>query len=192
MRSVGTFLWSPDQLVLALILVALASVGAGCTTRNASPADEATSAREQRSAEKNSALIRLSESSRSAIGKIAFTRQNGVQQVFTAIWELQGEVNNGGFHQYFFNYSGESSGVVVSALDTIGAHQTRQIVADAIDRFPGGRPSTNTDERRRILAKVDPDIWNDLDDAFFTYPDDLTELLYAFVKSHPEEFGSEF
>jgi hypothetical protein len=28
-----------------------------------------------------------------------------------------------------------------------------------------------------------------LDDRFFAYPDDLTELLFAFVAAHPDVFG---
>ena len=48
------------------------------------------------------------------------------------------------------------------------------------------------EERRRRLEDVDGGMWDDLDAAFFKYPDDLTALLYAFVKSHPAEFGSDF
>ena len=80
----------------------------------------------------------------------------------------------------------------MSALETIGAHRTRQIVAEAIVRFPGGGPLANTDERRRLLKDIDEETWRDLKQAFIKYPDNLTELLYAFVKSHPEEFGSDF
>jgi hypothetical protein len=32
--------------------------------------------------------------------------------------------------------------------------------------------------------------WEQLDRRFFTYPDNLTDLLYAWVKSHPNDFGS--
>ena len=29
-----------------------------------------------------------------------------------------------------------------------------------------------------------------LDNQFFAYPDNLTDLLFAFVAKHPEEFGA--
>jgi hypothetical protein len=30
---------------------------------------------------------------------------------------------------------------------------------------------------------------NEIDREFYKYPDDLTELLFSYVKAHPEEFG---
>jgi hypothetical protein len=179
----------PQASLLILLMVAV-STNAQCRNQDTPGTDRKLA--EENLEDKSDALIRLSESSRSALGKMDFARQNAVQRVFTAIWELESEVNNGGFHQYFFNHSGESAVGVLSALEAIGAHRTRQIVAEAMARLPGGKPLANTDERRRLLNDVDEETWADLDQAFFKYPDNLTELLYAFVKSHPEEFGSDF
>jgi hypothetical protein len=41
------------------------------------------------------------------------------------------------------------------------------------------------DFSEETLAKLDA-----LDTEFAGYPHDLTELLYTYVSSHPEEFGS--
>ncbi|MDE3063964.1 MAG: DUF4375 domain-containing protein, partial [Acidobacteriota bacterium] len=56
---------------------------------------------------KNGILIALSESDKSSFGKIAFNEQSFPQKVFSAIWALESEVNNGGFAQYYFNSSSE-------------------------------------------------------------------------------------
>jgi uncharacterized protein DUF4375 len=143
--------------------------------------------------DQNKALIQLSESSRVALGRIPFSHQNPTQQVFTAVWELESEVNNGGFHQYFFNSSGDSAQGVLQALHTIGARNAERIVRDAIKAFPGGPPPADWSARQARL-EVDDEVamarWEELDREFFQYPDDLTSLLYAFVRAHSEEFGN--
>jgi hypothetical protein len=50
---------------------------------------------------KNQILIRLSESKQTKFGKEEFGRQSMPQKVFSAIWAVESEVNNGGFSQYF-------------------------------------------------------------------------------------------
>jgi Domain of unknown function (DUF4375) len=70
---------------------------------------------------KNEILIDLSESEMTKIGKEEFAQQSLPQKVFSAIWEVESEVNNGGFAQYFSNDSAESASFVVEALEKIGA-----------------------------------------------------------------------
>ena len=53
--------------------------------------------------DKNHYLIELSESPRTDYGKRDFAAQRREQQVFSAIWELESLVNNGGFQGYFGN-----------------------------------------------------------------------------------------
>ena len=143
--------------------------------------------------DKNKELIQLSEGSRVALGKVPFAEQTPIQRVFTAIWELEADVNDGGFHQYFYNSSGDSSVGVLEALRTIGARKAERIVRDAINAFPGGPPPADCETRQARLEVDDEKAmarWEELDQEFLAYPDNLTELLYAFVKTHPEEFGT--
>jgi hypothetical protein len=124
---------------------------------------------------------------------MSYSEQNKTQKVFTAVWELEAEVNNGGFEQYFFNTSGDGAQEVEQALRTIGAQRMADIVKQAVSLFPLGPPPVDLDERRGRLESVDAKVtekWDTLDQAFFKYPDSLTDLLYGFVKEHPEEFGS--
>jgi hypothetical protein len=142
---------------------------------------------------KNELLIKLSESSMPKIGKEEFARQSLPQKVFSAIWEVESEVNNGGFSQYFSNHSAESASFIVQALETIGAPRTANICNRAIvTAFPSGLPPTVEDIRAAandfsegILAKLEP-----LDQEFFSYPHNLTDLLFTYVNRHPEEFGT--
>jgi hypothetical protein len=67
-------------------------------------------------ANKNSILIDLSESDKTKFGKQAFATQSAPQQVFSSIWAVESEVNNGGFSQYFLNSSCETAAFVAEGV----------------------------------------------------------------------------
>src|ERR1700724_2658687 len=140
---------------------------------------------------KNHILINLSSSEKTSFGKEDFGRQSFPQKVFSAIWAVEAEVNNGGFSQYFLS-SAESTSFVAEALETVGAPETARICRRAIaTAFPGGLPKT--EETIRSAAEFFPDevlaALGRLDKDFFSYPHNLTDLLFAYVSRHPEEFG---
>ncbi len=143
-------------------------------------------------ADKNGLLIALASSKIAKIGT-EFRTQPFPQKVFTAIWQVEAEVNNGGFSQYFVNSSSETAWFVVEALETIGAPKTADICKRAINAaFPEGLPS-NPEQIRAAAADFPDEIedeLSELDQEFYTYPHNLTALLFAFVRKHPEEFGT--
>ena len=143
-------------------------------------------------ANKNSILIDLSESDKTKFGKQGFATQSTPQQVFSAIWAIESEVNNGGFSQYFLNSSCETAAFVAEALDTIGAPRTADICRRAIaTAFPMGLSST-PDAIAATAADFSDEVLSQLetsDSEFLEYPHDLTDLFFAYVTKHPEEFG---
>lgn len=142
--------------------------------------------------DKNRILIQLAQSTRSQHGKVAYDKQSKPQQVFSAVWGLEAQVNNGGFEQYFESWDGEMAVDAAAALRAIGAQRAAEIVAKAVAAFPGGSPPRDQDARQRVVGAASNAVraaWEHLDQEFLKYPDDLTSLLYAWVKAHPEEFG---
>jgi hypothetical protein len=141
---------------------------------------------------KNRILIDLSESEKTKFGKQEFAEQSLPQKVFSAIWAVESEVNNGGFSQYFLNSSAESASIVVEALETIDAPKTASICNRAIiTAYPAGLPAA-VESIRSVAADFPDEILEELellDQEFFAYPHNLTDLLFAYVSSHPEEFG---
>jgi Domain of unknown function (DUF4375) len=141
---------------------------------------------------KNHILILLSQSPQTKFGKEDFARQSVPQKVFSARWDVESEVNNGGFSQYFVNSSAESAHFVTDALRMIGAPKTADICERAIAAaFPAGLPATEeairsaaADFSDDLLEKLEP-----LDQEFFSYPHNLTDLLFTYVSQRPEEFG---
>ena len=49
---------------------------------------------------KNNVLIKISEHPATQFWKLDFNQLTQPEQVFRCIWELESEVNNGGFEQY--------------------------------------------------------------------------------------------
>jgi hypothetical protein len=81
----------------------------------------------------------------------------------------------------------------VEALETVGAPKTAGICKRGIAAaFPSGLPQSAEEIRSAaadfpddVLEKLEP-----LDQEFFAYPHDLTDLLFAYVSEHPQEFGA--
>ena len=97
---------------------------------------------------------------------------------------LVDEVMNGGFNAYFFNSAGNDAAATLDALEAIEANKTRELLIEACSKFPGGMPSTERFVRQEELEQVDPDIdlFENLDNAFFAYPDNLDGLLDAYER----------
>src|SRR5512139_1031136 len=60
--------------------------------------------------------------------ELGFSALSPNEQVFLLVWSLEAEVNNGGFHQLFFNSTGDRFAEIADALRTIGAVQMAAIV----------------------------------------------------------------
>ena len=135
-------------------------------------------------------LIDLSGSPKTDFGKKTFAQQGHEQKVFSAIWELESLVNNGGFQGYFGN-GAESASFAPTALGAIKSHQCAAIVQEALALVPASLPNELEARWDAMHSLPEPVMaqFAALDQRFFAYPDDLTELLFAFVASHPEVFG---
>lgn len=139
--------------------------------------------------DKNEALIRLSESAGADFGRVAFDAQSAPQKVFSAIWQLESLVNNGGFDAYFRYADSEVIGYATVALREIGAFRCSAIVERALQVL-GSLPPTREGRENVLDSLATDDALDVLDQEFFAYPDDLTGLLFAFVSKRPETFGS--
>jgi hypothetical protein len=143
-------------------------------------------------AEMNHRLVDLAEGPATRFWRVDFEVLSGPERVFRAVWELEGEVNNGGFSQYFFNSSGALAPFVVDALRSIGANQTAQLLERAVN-VVGKQTDWQVDASRRarlqVLAGNAVAELTDLDHAFLRYPEDLTALLYNYAWTHREEIG---
>jgi hypothetical protein len=142
---------------------------------------------------KNSFLIELSESDKCDSGRVPFSEQRPEQQVFSAIWALESQVNNGGFAQYFGSHDGDTANAAPSALRAIGATRCAEIVVEALRLVvPSGELPALQEDRAAVIDALSAHTLASLEAAdaeFFAYPDNLTDLLYEYVSKHPASFG---
>ena len=128
--------------------------------------------------DKNLFLIELSESDRTDHGRVNFSLQPPKQQVFSCIWSLESQVNSGGFSAFFEYEDPALVAFTPEALSTIGAVNCAEIVKSATQLAAGAD-----------IEEIDEEL-GELDDEFYAYPDDLTELLFAYVIVNQDAFGA--
>ena len=97
-------------------------------------------------------------------------------------------MNNGGFHQYFYNSSGALAPNIVSALKILGAEATAEIAQRALNAVVDAITSWSNDADRqarinRLSSGVRQTLEN-LDQEYYKCPEDLTPLLYKYVAEH--------
>jgi hypothetical protein len=114
--------------------------------------------------------------------------------VFQAIWELESEVNNGGFYQYFWNSSAWTVPGIWQALQAIAATSTAAIVNDAIAAVGRTLPWRDDEAGRERLEALPEGVRDELEvltQTFIRYPsNDLTTLLCRYVSKHRDEIGA--
>ncbi|MBX2972528.1 MAG: DMP19 family protein [Flavobacteriales bacterium] len=113
------------------------------------------------------------------------------QKVILFNQNLEREVNNGGFDQYFLNSSGDFAHETLGSLEAIGADKTAAILQKAIDQFPSAQVPKDRDERNDVRERIEEQVgavWEDLDQKFFAYEDDLNTLNIAYVKANKSGF----
>lgn len=113
------------------------------------------------------------------------------ERVFFITQNVEMEVNNGGFSQFFYNSSGDFAGEMVEAFRAIGAEKTAAICQEALDAM-GQQLPQNRAERIALIEAIETDALtealNACDDAFYEYRDDLNALNDAYVQKNKADF----
>jgi hypothetical protein len=113
------------------------------------------------------------------------------EKVIVYIEELEREVNNGGFQQFFYNTSGDYAEETIIALKKIDSKIFLGLIEKAINEFPNGIVPKNRNERQQILEIIEEkasSTWEELDSQFFKYEENIYSLLIAFIKSNLKDF----
>lgn len=129
-------------------------------------------------------------------GKLEFeyeniSRLNEVEKTFLYVDILEGEVNNGGFDQFFFNSSGDYTYEILEAYKNIRAYKTSELISEAIKNFPILPVSSNTIKRRDVMQDLHSEIskiWDNLSDKFYEYEEDIMKLLVEYIKENKNLF----
>lgn len=113
------------------------------------------------------------------------------ERLFYITQVLEMEVNNGGFSQFFHNSSGSFANELARAFTAIEANATAAICRKAVEALGQDIP-VDRDAREEMLDALESEainaIWEECDDAFYDYEDDLNELNHRFVMKNRASF----
>ena len=124
--------------------------------------------------------------------KNLFKRLTTGQKAIPLLQLLEGEVCNGGFHQFFWNSSGNNSSGILDALIAIQADQYSLIFQKAVAVLAVKGKLENRRQRQSALKLISKDAFDKLDDAFYELNDNkstsLEKLRAKYFRKHPEDF----
>lgn len=104
-------------------------------------------------------------------------------KAYYALTLFQDEVNNGGFHQFFFNSSGSYYDLIENGLATLDEPQMRELLHRAKEIVFAEMPvPVDMEVRRERMRECAPSVLDELDQRFYSMPDTLTPKLKAFAR----------
>jgi hypothetical protein len=117
----------------------------------------------------------------------------GSERVLLSVWAATGEIENGGFDQFFYNSSGDHAGEAPGAFRAIGAPGKAAVIEQALALFPGKAPPSAREERIAALDELTEregeELFEALDSAFYAVAESVDDLLAAYVAAHEAEIA---
>ncbi|WP_249352228.1 DUF4375 domain-containing protein [Rudaea sp. 3F27F6] len=111
--------------------------------------------------------------------KLGFEALSHPEQEAIALFWLEGEVMNGGLHQFFANSCGDLSSLVLSGLARLGAKQTLAQFESAISKLGAGLYLHDRQVRLAHLERLPPDAFDAETVALQAYPEPSFRLALA-------------
>ena len=102
------------------------------------------------------------------------------------ILNLEREVNNGGFNQFYYNSSGNYAIETLNTLRKIESKKLFDLVKKANSEFPNNFIPSNREKRIGILSNIEDKsekTWKELDNNFYNLKEDYISLLYVYYTS---------
>jgi HEAT repeat protein len=113
------------------------------------------------------------------------------QKRYSAVSELDGEINNGGWSQYFVNSAGAHWRDALAGLDAMGLAGRAAILREATAKFGTEGPSTERSVRLDHLARLvrkDENLFDALDDRWYKSPEDVRVAAVRYVLKNADAF----
>jgi hypothetical protein len=117
-----------------------------------------------------------------------FEELNEFEKTFIFIDIFENHTTDGGFETFFWNTAGQFSHEILEAYEKIGAKNTATIMYDSFLLFGEIPIPKNTDVRREILSKINPNSWINLDEKYYNCDDNIVLLVLDFIKNNTKYF----
>lgn len=120
------------------------------------------------------------------------TLSTGMRMVW-GVFMVDGEVNNGGFNQFFWNSSCEYVNEARDGFRLIGAFEHARLVDEAVERFDQHaqtlRPYYERGTIEAFSESYKENTFTDLDDRYFEL--DSAPLQISYIRANPDEFTTD-
>ena len=118
---------------------------------------------------------------------------NKSRQAIYMIWELEAEVNNGGFNQFYYNSSGQFYKHLPEALRLIGARKFADLTEKASKTFEKEKEKIKKHQDGTIEGfskSYDDNSLNDFDTEFYDNykTENLQQIQVDFIRKNKKEF----
>lgn len=124
-------------------------------------------------------------------GKEGFSKLKTAQKHYFAVLMYDGEVNNGGLSQYFFNSSGDHWPDALTGLEAMGFIERLAILRDAVAKFGKDGPAQDRERRQEQLAKLarmNDALFNTLDERYYKSEEVIEVLSKQYVLKNADAF----
>jgi hypothetical protein len=123
----------------------------------------------------------------------AVMKWNKSRQAIYMIWQLEAEVNNGGFNQFYYNSSGQYYKYLPAALTLVGAKQYAGLVREANNIFEKENAKITKDQDGSVEGfskSYEDNPLNKYDDQFYGLykTENLRQIQIAFIRGHKLDF----
>jgi uncharacterized protein DUF4375 len=114
------------------------------------------------------------------------------EQAVYMIWCLEGEVNNGGFNQYYYNSSGQFAKLTPEALRLVGANKFADLVARANQMYEDQKAQIKKNQdgtMKGFSESYENNPLNALDAEFYHLykVENLQQIQIDFIRKHKKE-----
>ena len=117
----------------------------------------------------------------------------GGARAFYLTWIVEGQVNNGGFNQYYFNTEGQFASEAVAAFEYFGASEHAALMREA-NAVRAEEAAEMAKFKKKGTLEAFSDSYEEtklgpLDDRFYKLKENLSQLRIARIRQAPEEFS---
>ncbi len=135
-------------------------------------------------------LFKVSEAVWAREAKHGYLGLSEPERVFLCVWNLEAEVNNGGFSQFFENSAGDNALATPGALRQVGAPEMAALLEQAMEPFGTPGPPADREKRWKAMERLPESVqeaWGNLDASFYNLASPETGLR-ALVEANRNQF----
>jgi len=122
---------------------------------------------------------------------VGFSSLSDPERHFSAVTGLDGQVNNGGFSQYFVNSDGNDWRDALAGLDAMGCKERAAILREALGKFGSDGPATERETRQQQLARharANDALFDSLDTRYYECTEVVEVVATRYVIRNAEAF----